>query len=70
MCATTSCKPSIMYTNIVGGFVAAQELRDFKTNTILEYMVLNGKGSNRLCSSWVQSCCLSFLTGQSNMAVC
>ena len=38
----------IMYTNIVPFFVVAQALRDFKTSTILVYMILNGKGSNWL----------------------
>ena len=36
----------IIYTNIVLFVAVAQALCDFKTNTLLVYMVLNGKGSN------------------------
>ena len=40
-------------------------------STILVCMTLNGRElSNWLWSTWVQSCFLLFLTGQSNMAVC
>ena len=34
---------------------AIHVLRDFKTSTILVYMILNGQGSNWLWSTWVQS---------------
>ena len=39
-----------------GGGVAAQAVCDFKTSTILVYMILNGKGSNWLWSTWAQYC--------------
>ena len=39
-----------LYTPILCGFVVAQTLRDFKTNTILVYIILNGRGSLTGCS--------------------
>ena len=41
--------------------MVAQALHDFKTSTILVYMIINGKGSsNWLWSTWVQSYFRSF----------
>ena len=40
----------------------------FLDRTILLSMILNGKGSNWLWSTWVQSCFCSCSTGQSNIA--
>ena len=47
---------TLYHNNKYCGFVVAQALCDFKTSTILVYMILNGKGSNWLWSTWTQSC--------------